>query len=369
MNLKKEKHQLKKYQNLFDLKEKIKKLSSERKITYKESEIFFKSLSELTNAGIPLIKIFEMDTMTLKDKKIIQSIKANLEKGNSLSSSLQDTKVFNYIAISIIKTGEETGDLSLAFEKLSNYYQKLDESKKMVQSSMFYPSILIISIIFLLMFINYHFIPTVMDMYEYNIEKLNKFTQIMLKISIFSNTYKIESLMLILSIIGIIYIILIEIYSKRQDNNMLMNIPVISKIIINHTMSNILWGYSIMLSSGIDMIKSSIIIQDQIKNKFAKEKLQIFKESISSGNSLQKSIEKLNLNDENLSYFISIGEKSGNIDKNIKILSDIYTSKFDKDIKRLSQIIQPALIIIITFIVGLLMIGLIIPILSYEYIM
>ena len=360
---------MKKYQNLFNLKEKIKESSFKKQITYKENEIFFKTLSELTNAGIPLIKIFEMDNLALKDKKIIQSIKENLEKGNSLSSSLQDTKIFNYIAISIIKTGEETGDLSLAFEKLSNYYQKLDESKKMVQSSMFYPSILVVSIIFLLMFINYHFIPTVMDMYDYNLEKLNKFTQIMLKISIFLNTYKIESLMLILSIISIIYLALIELYSKRQDNKIFMNIPIISKLAKNHTMSNILWTYSIMLSSGIDMVKSSIIVQDQIKNKFVKEKLQIFKESISSGNSIQKSIEKLNLDDENLSYFISIGEQSGNIDKNIKILSDIYTNKFDKEIKRLSQIIQPALIVIITFIVGLLMVGVIIPILSYEYIM
>lgn len=358
---------MKKYQNIFN--KKIKDLFKKRQLSYKECEIFFNTLAQLSNSGISLIHIFEIVNINLKDKEALKSIQDNLKKGQSLSSSLEDTKIFNYIAISIVQIGEETGNITSSFEKLSNYYAKLSESKKTVQSSMIYPIILIFSIVFLLIFINYYFIPIVMSMYDYNMDNLNMFTKTMFTFSIFLNLYKLESLIIFLSIILIIYSILEDVYSKKDESGIFMKIPLISSIIKTHTMSNILWTYSIMTSSGIDIVNSSNIIQRQVKNRFVKERLKIFKDSISLGNSISDSLEKLNLKDKSIQYFISLGEQSGNLDTNINILSDMYLKKFDKDIKYITQMIQPILILIISFIVGVLITGVIIPILSYEHMM
>ena len=65
-------------------------------------------------------------------------------------------------------------------------------------------------------------------------------------------------------------------------------------------------------------------------------------------------------------YFVNLGEETGNIDQNLKVLSEMYSKKLNNDIKYIVQIMQPALIIFITVIVGGLMSGLILPMLDYS---
>ena len=359
MNLQKERHLLKKFPNIF----------KRSKLSYEENAIFFESMSELISTGVPIVKIFDIIDIKVKDKKILSDIKTNISNGVSLSTALQNTDIFSNLTISIIKMGEETGNLKISFEKLSKYYYKLSESRKNIKTASFYPMILSVSILFLLIFINYYFIPQIVNLYSYDLSKLNVFSRTLFMISLFLNDYKLESSLMMISLISIIYLFFEDLYENRDDNNFLQKIPVISKLAVSNAMANILWSYSIMTSAGIDIIKSTEILSERTRNKFIKSKLKLLKESISLGKSISYSVESLNLDDDMLKYFISIGEKTGNMEKYLSILSDRYSKKLSNEIKYISEIIQPVLIIVITFIVGIIIAGVVLPVLNYDNIL
>ena len=345
---------MKKLQNIFSL----------QKLSYEENAMFFESLSELTNTGVPIIKLLDISDIKLKNKAIINTIKQDIQKGQSLSYSLENTKSFSDIAISIINIGEESGNLKISFEKLSSYYYKLSETKKNIISSLFYPLILIISIFLLITFINFYFIPSVVSLYGYDITALNFFTRILFQTSLFLSSYKLSSNILIFSFIITICILIGELISKNSDS-IVYNLPIISNLYKTQALYSILWAYFIMSSSDIDISKASRIIKNQTKNKAIYKKLALFEKNISSGKSLTKSIEELELKDEKLLYFISLGEQSGKLDKYLGILSDMYSKKLNQNIKYISAIIQPVLIIIITFVVGIIISGVVLPALNY----
>ena len=121
-----------------------------------------------------------------------------------------------------------------------------------------------------------------------------------------------------------------------------------------------------MLSSGVDIIKSTDILYHQSKNKTVRVKLKIFLDNIREGNSISSSVKNMGIDDDDIYYFVNLGEETGNIDQNLKVLSEMYSKKLNNDIKYIVQIMQPALIIFITVIVGGLMSGLILPMLDYS---
>ena len=339
-------------------------LNRKIKLSYLDTYLFFENLYELTKSGIPLLKSFEI--INFKDEKILKIIRDNLNKGMSLSAALDDTKLFNPSTIAIIQSGELTGNLELCFEKLYRYYEKMNETKKSLQSSLFYPIILVFSIFFLLFFINFYFIPQIINMYDFDTNNMSFIAQILISFSTFSNNYKIETLIFLLSFILLTSLLLNEIYIKKDENLILFKIPILSKLTKDYTISNILWTYFLMLSSGIDIVNATIIINNQSKNRLVKQKLSSLLEEIEKGNSITCSITSAKITEKNILYFIKVAEESGNIDNNLKILSDMYYKNLTIDIKYITQIIQPFLILIITFIVGVLIIGIVLPMLDYS---
>ena len=331
-----------------------------KKLSYYENYVFFESLYELTKSGIPLLK--SMDIVNTKNKSMVEEVKNQLNNGELLSKALSDTGLFSDTALSIIKTGEWTGNFDLCFEKLYKYYERMTETRKNIITSLFYPAILVFSIFFLLFFINFYFIPQISSLYDMN-KNTSAFVSLMFSVSSFSNKYKLESIIFFLSLFILIYLITSEFFS---DKNRLVYVPILSSLIKDYAVSNIIWSYYLMLSSGVDIIKSTDILYNQSKNKTVRVKLKIFLDNIREGNSISSSVKNMGIDDDDIYYFVNLGEETGNIDQNLKVLSEMYSKKLNNDIKYIVQIMQPALIIFITVIVGGLMSGLILPMLDYS---
>ena len=331
-----------------------------KKLTYYENYVFFESLYELTKSGIPLLK--SMEIVNTKNKAMVQEVKEKLNNGELLSKSLSDTGLFSDTTISIIKTGEISGNFDLCFEKLYKYFERMNETRKNIMTSLFYPAILVFSIFFLLFFINFYFIPQISTLYDMS-KNTSSFINLMFNFSSFSNRYKAESIIFFISLFMVVYLITAEFFS---DKNKLVYVPVLSSLIKDYAVSNIIWSYYLMLSSGVDIIKSTDILYNQSKNKTVRTKLKIFLDNIRQGNSISMSVKNMGVADDDIYYFVNLGEETGNIDQNLKVLSEMYSKKIKNDVKYIVQIMQPALIIFITVIVGALMSGLVLPMLDYS---
>ena len=89
------------------------------------------TLATLVNSGIPVVDGLERCISASSNERIRTTIRRGINlviQGQELNYSLEQSQVFPKLVISMIKIGEETGQLSFMLEKLAIFYKREVES-------------------------------------------------------------------------------------------------------------------------------------------------------------------------------------------------------------------------------------------------
>ncbi len=132
--------------------------------------IFCKQFATMLRAGLPVLNTLEMlDGQTKRPgmKKVIQTIKKDLESGNALSKCFEKhPKVFDTVVVNLIKAGEASGKLDTFLQKIVVSLEKREKIKSQIKSALFYPGVLFSVAILVTVFMLMKVVPTFVNMYE-----------------------------------------------------------------------------------------------------------------------------------------------------------------------------------------------------------
>ena len=137
-----------------DIKER-KSFFKGRKLKNKDLKVFSKEMSILLKSGCEISKILRILIEESNDKVriVLKKILGDIERGNSIKESFENTKVFSSFYISMITAGEMSGNLDDVMDKLAIYYDKENKLRNKIISILIYPTILIITMIISFIFI------------------------------------------------------------------------------------------------------------------------------------------------------------------------------------------------------------------------
>ncbi|MGB1190194.1 MAG: type II secretion system F family protein, partial [Pseudomonadales bacterium] len=114
------------------------------RITPIELITFSRQMYNLTKAGLPLdrsLRGLEASLINPALRRVLKSVIQSLERGNTLSESLsQHPEVFNDLFLSLVRVGENTGRLDLAFQDLGSYMEIERKTAKQLKSATRYPA-------------------------------------------------------------------------------------------------------------------------------------------------------------------------------------------------------------------------------------
>ncbi len=151
-------------------------------------------------------------------------------------------------------------------------------------------------------------------------------------------------------------------------DNLKLNIIILGKVNKKVLAARFARTLSIMLSSGIPLIKSMDLIENTIKNTVALEAIREWKQRIKNGDSLNIAISESNIFPPMLIHMIGIGEETGNLDNMLSKASDYLDDEIDIELSTLVTLIEPITIVILTVIVGIVVVSIILPMFSiYKY--
>lgn len=95
--------------------------------------IFYSSMSrfqliftELIHAGIPITNALDTSVLTISNshlKKKLSNIKLSVQRGISLTESFNETKLYEGLLIQMINAGEQSGNLDVMLEKVTDYFK------------------------------------------------------------------------------------------------------------------------------------------------------------------------------------------------------------------------------------------------------
>lgn len=330
-------------------------LSEFRSVSTQELIFLFKQLTFMLRAGLPVLQALQLARTQVSSGRlgrVLDRMIIDIENGLPLSQALtKHPKVFPSIAANLVMAGENTGELDLVMDRLADHLEKKAALKSQTINAMFYPAIVILAAVGVFIFLVVKIIPAFAKFFAGKGRGLPPSTQFLIDLSAFFVSYGLYILgFLILVLIGLLIT-----YSTDQGryklHHLLLRLPVLGKLMTVAAMAQLTWILSMMLRSGLTALDALKISAQVIRNRVISDKLSAASEQILAGKDLSGSLQHPRIPGI-VTQMIAVGERTGTLDNVLEQLGNYYEERLQLGIRRLSAMMEPALILVIGGMVG-----------------
>jgi type IV pilus assembly protein PilC len=333
----------------------------------KERILFARQLSTLINAGLPLIQSLRSvsdQTQSKPLKLVANKIISDVEAGNALSVALsKHPKVFNTIFISLVAAGEVSGTLDKALERIAFQQEKDAEIISKVRGAMAYPIIVLLVMGAVVGFMIIKVLPQVEGIYKgIPGAKLPFITVALLAISHFTIKYW--------WVVLIVFALLIFATTKwgrtgpgkEVIDKLKMKGWPIGPLFMKMYMARFARTGTTLVSSGVPLLQVLDITSNAVNNVHIHRSLMQAADKVRGGKALSTAIE----NDPNfltlVPNMLRIGEQSGQIEQMMEKIAEYYEKEVDQQIKTISTIIEPVMMVLLGAVAFILVAAILLPI-------
>lgn len=330
---------------------------------------FTRQLSAMISAGVPLLRSLASIEKHEEDKalkKILSVVIKDIEGGMPLGEALaKHPKTFNDIYVNMVRAGEAAGILDDILKRLAAQQEKATAIRKKIKSAMTYPIVLIVIAVgafFGLMLFVIPQIGTIITDLGGPDAELPAITQVMLGISHVLTTYWYIIIPVIAAVVFGIFRYIKTPRGRRQFHGLLLKLPGIKGIVTKTAVARFARTFSALMGAGVAVLEALNVTARAVGNVHFEELLKSAAIEVKNGKSLSSTIEKSELFPSIVAQMLAVGEETGQTDTVLLKVADFYEEEVDLAISGISSIIEPAMIVLMGAMVGLIAASVMTPI-------
>lgn len=332
-----------------------------RKIT-----IFSRELASLLKSGVPILSAIDIIAEQSEDPKlrhVLRNVHAALRDGDAFSTSLaRYPNIFSPLYVAMIKAGENSGALSDALLRISEYRTKQEKMISDLRMASVYPMLMafvgLCTVIFMLTFV----MPRLMQIFLRIGQDLPVPTQILISVSTLLRERWHIVILIILAALLVGRGQAKTRAGKMSMSIMKLHIPVFGTLIQKAELARFSRTLELLIRNGIPILKAIDIAIPVLSNEVIKNQLQNSYRELEQGGSFGKSLKNSPLFPAFMSNLIIVGEESGRLDDALNEVASSYERDFDEAVKVLSNLLEPVMILIMGLVVGFIVIAMLLPI-------
>jgi len=332
--------------------------------------IFTQELAALLRAGLPLdrsLTILGDLTENQYLKEIGNELLREIKGGKSLSEGLaMYPQVFPKLYVSMIRAGEISGALEQILARVAEYLEEAEELKGYFISSLIYPAILALvgsgSIIIMVTFV----IPKFAAIFENAGAPIPLPMQILLAISGVLTGYW---WLILLSLGGIGYLWRRSMTTEEGRLNWdrrVMRIPLLGSLLQRLEVSRFSRTLGTLLQSAVPLIQSIGIVRDVVSSKVISTAMDGVISGVKKGEGLAKPVKNAKIFPSFAVHLLEVGEETGRLDEMLLQIADTYDRELRTSIKRLVALFEPAMILFMGIVIGLMVVSMLYSIFSIN---
>ena len=329
---------------------------------------FTRQLSTMFSAGLTLEKAvadLEKEEKVIKFKKILKKISDDIRKGYSLSEAMeQHPGVFDPLYVALVKAGEVSGTLHTILDELSDYLEKIEDTRRKVSSAMAYPIFIIIFLCFVVWVLFYYLIPMFRDVYDQFGSDLPLATQTAVTISNFIKENVVAAVTIIICFLFGIYLINLTDKGRFFFDTLKIRLPVTGSLVLQSIMSKFARTFSILMAAGVPIMETLELSENVVQNAVVENAVRKSRVMVKEGYSIAGAFRKTGVFPSTLLQLTATGEETGEMDKLLGKAAEFYEKLVDSVIDRLTSLIEPILIILMAGVVGTIIVVIYLPIFS-----
>ena len=335
------------------------------KVSAHDKIIFARNLGAMIEAGLPITRALSVMERQSKGlfKKILANLNADISKGITLSEAMKKyPNVFSVLFISMVKAGEESGQIVSALKNVSTQLEKSYQLTKKVRGAMMYPAVIFSLMIVIGILMMVYMVPTLTATFKGLNIKLPLSTRIIIYTSDLLKNYFLYFIFAIVGFVGgIIYFLRTKKGSRFLDY-ISIHFPLIGEMVKQVNSARTARTLSSLISSGVDIVVAISVTKDVVQNSYYKEILVEAEKTIQKGDQISNLfITNSKLYPLFVGEMVSVGEETGKIGDMLLGVAQFYEDEVDQKTKNLSSIIEPLLMIIIGVAVGAFAISMLAP--------
>ncbi len=341
-----------------------------KKVPRKDLLIFTQELSTLIKAGLPLDRSLSIlgdltENETLAE--IVRQALREIKGGKSLSEALSAyPQVFPKVFVNLVKAGETGGVLDHILERLVEYMENAEELKEYMVTALIYPIILsfvsLSSIVVMLTFV----IPKFAGIFENAGAPIPLPMQIMLAGSGFVTSFW----WLMIGIVGLSYYLfrrwLATPEGKLSWDRRLLKTPLLGSLLQRLEVSRFSRTLGTLLGSAVPLIQSINIVKETVGNQFIAESIEPIKSGVKKGEGLAKPFREAQVFPSFAVHLLEVGEETGRLDVMLIQIAEAYDRELRTAMKRLLSFAEPAIILFMGLVIGLMVVSMLYSIFSIN---
>lgn len=322
--------------------------ASMTKVKIRDLIQFFVHMEQMQSAGVPLLDSLADIRDTTENgrmRDMMTEIYRDVSDGSSLSEAMgKHPKVFTNLYLSLIKSGEDTGDLTSSYLQLTKYLKWVDAMQAKIRKATRYPMIVMAVVFLTVVVMMGYVVPQIVGFIRNLDQELPFYTVWLINTSDFFKVYwwAVLGAPVIIFIFVKVMCRVSESFAYRVDGIMLQS-PVFGPIIRKISIARYAQTFGALFASGIDVVNALKSSRQTVNNKVLLEALEMVERYVQAGSPLSEAFNYSGEFPSMVVRMLKIGEESGNLTVVLEQVSDFYTKDVEEAVDTLIAMIEPAL--------------------------
>lgn len=327
---------------------------------------FNQEFSALVRAGLSIVSALDAiidNDIESELTDLLKEIRNDIKTGESLSGAFgKQTHVFPKLYVASLQAGEKSGNIPLAISRYIEYMKKTSETRKKVISASVYPIILTVVSLFVLVFLFMYVVPAVAGTFLDTGSKLPLITAILIESSTMIKSNLMYCFIISFFIAAGCY------YFKKSETGQIyidrwkLTLPVLGELYRAYSTSKFARTLATVLGGGLTLVDSVHISSGTLNNLFLKQRLETVIKHLTEGGGFADSLSMENVFPKLAVRMVQAGEGSGALEEILNEIADFYDSEVDIKLSVLTSAIEPALMILMGLLIGVIVLALYMPI-------
>ncbi len=336
-------------------------------VSSREVVEFTRHLAVMLGAGVTIFEAIQFLKDQTSNKAFagkLDGIMESLNNGQPFSTAMKKfPKIFPDIYTNILRVGEQSGTLPQTMVDLANHLEETDRFKSKVKGALIYPKIILgvmgTFILVLVVFV----MPRILTVFKSLGAELPLATRVIIWITEFINSHIALLLLVIFCGIAFLYVLFQNSTVKRFQDLVYIRAPFVGKIILNYNTAQVSQHFGTLFASGITVIKCLEITRTVLANKIFQEEIDFMVNKIKNGTSLSQSFRENSHFPPMFVKLIKVGERTGKLPHVVNYMTNYYKGIVDNDVKNITTIIEPVIMVLL----GLMVTGLVVTVIGPIY--
>ena len=328
---------------------------------------FTRQLATLVNAGLPLMRGIDVLKRQMKDPQMNEAlvgISENIAAGGTFSESLtQYPKIFDNLYVNMVKAGEAGGVLEVVLGRLAEFAEKSEKIKNKVKGAMIYPIVVLVAAIGITAFLLVAVIPKFKQVFNDMLggAALPAITQAVIDLSEWVQHNGLTIAIIVAAVVVIKKVVGKTPAGAKFYDLLSLKMPVTGTLVQRTAVSRVTRTLGTLLSSGVPILQSLVIVRDTTGNRIVSQALQNVHDAVKEGEGMTQPLAQCSVFPPMVVSMVEVGEETGALADMLTRIANTYDDEVDNAVAGLTAAIEPALIIFLAVVVGTIVIAMFLP--------